>query len=98
VNPTVLVSGGSGFIGAALVNQLVRSAAKVRVLDNNLRGSARRLVGIEDEIGFVTADIRARGAVDRAVQGIDEVYHLAFVNGSEQHISPMSRPQHIGKP
>jgi nucleoside-diphosphate-sugar epimerase len=83
VSPRVLVTGGSGFIGAALVNQLVGGGAKVRVLDNNLRGSARRLAGIEDEIEFVNADIRDPGAVDRAVQGVDEVYHLAFVNGTE---------------
>jgi nucleoside-diphosphate-sugar epimerase len=83
LNPRILVTGGSGFIGAALVNQLVREGAKVSVLDNNSRGALRRLARIEDEIEFVTGDVRDPSDVDRAVEGVDEVYHLAFVNGTE---------------
>ena len=79
----ILVTGGSGFIGPALAKALVHAGHKVRVLDDNSRGSPRRLGEIEKEIEFVAGDIRDAGAVERAAAGQDEVHHLAFVNGTE---------------
>jgi nucleoside-diphosphate-sugar epimerase len=79
----VLVTGGSGFIGAALVKALVHSGATVRVLDDNSRGSPRRLKEVENDIEFIAGDIRDAGAVEAAALGMDEVHHLAFVNGTE---------------
>ncbi len=79
----VLVTGGSGFIGSALVKALLRGGNRVRVLDDNSRGSPRRLADVAADIEFVAADIRDTDAVERAAQGIDEVHHLAFVNGTE---------------
>jgi nucleoside-diphosphate-sugar epimerase len=82
-NAKVLVTGGSGFIGSALVKALVKSGAKVRVLDDNSRGRPRRLADVEKDIEFIGGDIRNPDAVERAAQGMDEVHHLAFVNGTE---------------
>ena len=79
----ILVTGGSGFIGSALTKALVRAGYKVRVLDDNSRGSPRRLKAVEKEIEFVAGDIRDADAVAKAAQGVDEVHHLAFVNGTE---------------
>jgi nucleoside-diphosphate-sugar epimerase len=81
--PKVLVTGGSGFIGSALVKALVKSGAKVRVLDDNSRGRPRRLADVEKDIEFIGGDVRNPDAVERAAQGMDEVHHLAFVNGTE---------------
>ncbi len=81
--PKVLVTGGSGFIGSALVRALVRSGASVRVLDDNSRGRPRRLADVEKDIEFIGGDIRDAEAVDSATRGMDEVHHLAFVNGTE---------------
>lgn len=78
-----LVTGGSGFIGSALVKRLVADGHSVRVLDNNSRGSAARLAGISNDIDFVEADIRDPEVVSKAVQGMDGVFHLAYVNGTE---------------
>jgi nucleoside-diphosphate-sugar epimerase len=78
----VLVTGGSGFIGSALVEALVRRGEHVRVLDDNSRGAPRRLRKVERDIEFVRGDIRDCAAVDAAVRGMDEVQHLAFVNGT----------------
>jgi nucleoside-diphosphate-sugar epimerase len=78
----ILVTGGSGFIGSALVKALVGSGETVRVLDDNSRGALRRLREVERDIEFVSGDIRDAAAVDAAVRGIDEVHHLAFVNGT----------------
>jgi len=78
----ILVTGGSGFIGSALVKALVGRGETVRVLDDNSRGGLRRLAEVERDIEFVGGDIRNADAVDAATRGIDEVHHLAFVNGT----------------
>jgi len=78
-----LVTGGSGFLGAAIVNRLVRDGHRVRVLDNNLRGHPRRLLPVVDDVEMMEGDVRQPDAVDAAVAGVDEVLHLAFLNGTE---------------
>jgi nucleoside-diphosphate-sugar epimerase len=83
VSAKVLVTGGSGFIGSGLVKALVKAGARVRVLDDNSRGAPRRLADVEKDIEFIGGDIRDAAAVDAAAKGMDEVHHLAFVNGTE---------------
>jgi nucleoside-diphosphate-sugar epimerase len=84
VNPSkILVTGGSGFIGSGLVKALVKAGHRVRVLDDNSRGAPRRLAEVEKEIEFIAGDIRDADAVSRASASMDEVHHLAFVNGTE---------------
>jgi nucleoside-diphosphate-sugar epimerase len=78
----ILVTGGSGFIGSALVKALVRDGETVRVLDDNSRGSPHRLRDVKHDIEFVQGDVRDPAAVDCAMRGIEEVHHLAFVNGT----------------
>jgi nucleoside-diphosphate-sugar epimerase len=79
----ILVTGGSGFVGSALVKALVESGAKVRVLDDNSRGAPRRLASVERDIEFIAGDVRDPATVDAAVRDVTEVHHLAFVNGTE---------------
>jgi dihydroflavonol-4-reductase len=71
---TTLVTGGAGFIGGHLVRLLVGRGERVRVLDRP--GSAVRHLPL-DRIDLVTADVRDRPAVRRAVGGCAVVYHLA---------------------
>ena len=78
-----LVTGGTGFIGSALVKRLAKEGNKVRVLDNNLRGSPGRLKDVIDRIEMIDADIRDSAAVQDACEGIDCVCHLAYLNGTE---------------
>ena len=80
---SILVTGGSGFIGSALVRALLKDGHSVRVLDDNSRGAPRRLKEIAKDIEFIAGDIRDPALVARAVRGMDEVNHLAFVNGTE---------------
>lgn len=79
----ILVTGGSGFIGSGLVKALLRAGNRVRVLDDKSRGSTRRLTEVAAEIDFVAGDVRDAEAVAAAAAGMDEVHHLAFVNGTE---------------
>jgi nucleoside-diphosphate-sugar epimerase len=78
-----LVTGGTGFIGNALVKRLVKEGHAVRVLDNDIRGTAERLKEVADKIEIMKADIRNAKEVQKACKGMDSVIHLAYINGTE---------------
>lgn len=79
----VLVTGGTGFIGAALVKRLVHDGHRVRVLDDNSRGAPRRLEGFLQDVELCIGDVRDPAVVEAALQGVDAVHHLAYVNGTQ---------------
>jgi dihydroflavonol-4-reductase len=70
----ILVTGGAGFIGSHLVRRLVGRGESVRVLDLPSAPVAHLPL---DRIDLVRGDVRDRKAVDDAVHGCREVYHLA---------------------
>ncbi|MCA9394929.1 MAG: SDR family NAD(P)-dependent oxidoreductase [Candidatus Omnitrophica bacterium] len=79
----ILVTGGSGFIGSALVRRLVARGYSTTVFDNNFRGTAERLADVADRIDIIEGDIRSREEVVKATTGMDTVFHLAFINGTK---------------
>ncbi len=79
----ILVTGGTGFIGSALVKGLLEAGAVVRSLDNDSRGAIAKLGTAQHEIQRVTGDVRDPHVVREAVRGMDSVCHLAYVNGTE---------------
>ncbi len=70
----ILVTGGAGFIGSHLVRLLVEAGEMVRVLE--LPGAQATHLPL-DRIELIRGDIRDRAAVEKAVHGCREVYHLA---------------------
>src|SRR3954464_11913337 len=78
-----LVTGGAGFLGAALVRRLVSLGHAVRVLDDGSRGTPRRRADTADRLDYVQGDIRDAGTITAATRGVDAVLHLAAVNGTE---------------
>ena len=78
-----LVTGGTGFLGSALVRRLIERGNAVRVLDNDFRGSRNRLQHLHGQFEFVAADIRDAEAVSQAARDVDVICHLAFINGTE---------------
>jgi len=70
----VLITGGAGFIGAALANRLVELGHHVRVIDDLSAGDPGRL---DPRISFTRGDVRDVPKLWTLLQGVDCVYHLA---------------------
>jgi UDP-glucose 4-epimerase len=86
-----LVTGGAGFIGANLVEALVRSGEKVRVFDNLSTGSRENLASVQGRIEVVEGDLRDFSAVRRAMEGIVYVSHQAALRSVERSVDdPLS--------
>ena len=73
--PRILVTGGAGFIGAAVVRALRDRSDEVVVLDSGVTAGFSSLEGSDAEI--VRADIGDRTSVRRAMEGCHAVVHLA---------------------
>lgn len=72
-----LVTGGAGFIGSNIVDELVRRGHDVVVLDNLSAGKEENLVGVRKKIEFRAESITDLAAVQSASKGADYVIHLA---------------------
>ena len=72
-----LVTGGAGFIGSNLADELVRQGAKVRVIDNLVTGYRENLEEIAGDFDFVEADLNDDKALTGAIEGVDVVFHQA---------------------
>ena len=74
----ILVTGGSGFIGSHLVENLVKKKEhNVIVIDNLSSGRLENLNGVLDKVKFVKADISKIGSYKKYFRGVDIVFHLA---------------------
>jgi dTDP-L-rhamnose 4-epimerase len=84
----ILITGGAGFIGSHLADELLARGDRVRALDNlaeQVHGAgASRPVYLDPEVELIVGDVRDRDAVRRALTGIDAVYHLAAAVGVGQ--------------
>lgn len=74
----VLISGGAGFIGSHLTEQLLAAGHSVRILDNLSTGKRENLP-THPQLDFVLGDIRDQGLVMEVVAGVDAIAHLAAV-------------------
>jgi UDP-glucose 4-epimerase len=74
---TYLVTGGAGFIGSHIATALVERGDRVRVLDNLCTGKRENLSHLASKIEFIEGDLVNMRDVDRAVQGVDVVFHEA---------------------
>jgi UDP-glucose 4-epimerase len=72
----VLVTGGAGFIGSHSVEALLAHGADVSVFDNFSSGKRTNLP-VDARLTVSTGDIRDAAAVERAMQGMTHVLHLA---------------------
>jgi nucleoside-diphosphate-sugar epimerase len=78
----VLITGGAGYIGSTLAPQLLAAGHRVRVLDALLHGGRALLpVWAHPGFEFLRGDVRDRPAVERALDGVEAVVHLAAIVG-----------------
>ena len=71
---TILVTGATGFLGSALVTELLKQQQSVRIL---ARDEARARAQFGDAVDIVAGEITDTAQVQRAVEGASIVYHLA---------------------
>jgi dTDP-L-rhamnose 4-epimerase len=90
----VLVTGGAGFIGSHLVDALVANGHKVRVLDAlvpQVHGIDAAPLHLDPSVEFIQADVCEREIVDKALDGIDVVFHEAAEVGVGQSMYEIQR-------
>ena len=85
----VIVTGGAGFIGSHLVNELVKQGIKVTVLDNLSTGKKQN---INPKAEFIECDIfkNTYGDLDFLLNGADTVFHLAAKTAVQESIEKPS--------
>ncbi len=72
-----LVTGGAGFIGSHIVEELLRGGASVRVMDNFSTGKRDNLEMFQGDLEILEGDLRDVEAIKVATQAVDLVFHLA---------------------
>ena len=76
-----LITGGAGFIGSHLAENLIHKGDKVTILDNLSTGLAKNLYSIENFVSFVQGDIQDNELVNNLVSESDLVIHFAAALG-----------------
>ena len=72
-----LVTGGAGFIGSHIVEELLGNGVSVRVLDNFSSGKRANLEAFKGDLEILEGDLRDAQAIKTATQDVDLVFHLA---------------------
>ena len=94
----VLVTGGAGLIGSHIVDEVVAAGWDVRVFDNLERNTHRhgKPAWLEPDIEFVNGDVRHRSDWERALDGIDLVFHEAAYGGYMPEIAKFLHVNSVG--
>ena len=77
ITTRVLVTGGAGFIGSNLADELIRQGAKVRIIDNFVTGNRENLEEITGDFDFIEGDLNDDSALRPAISDVDVVFHEA---------------------
>jgi dTDP-L-rhamnose 4-epimerase len=91
----ILITGGAGFVGSHLADELLAHGYRVRALDDlseQVHGpTAARPAYLDPDVELIVGDVRDPAAVRRALQGVDAVVHLAARVGVGQSMYEIAR-------
>jgi nucleoside-diphosphate-sugar epimerase len=73
----VLVTGGAGFIGSNLAEELIKQGAKVSILDNFVTGFRENLEEIKGDFEFIEGDLNDDEKLREAIENVEIVFHQA---------------------
>jgi len=90
-----LVTGGGGFIGSNMVRFLLDKGEQVRVLDNFETGKRENLEEVASDIELIEGDIRSKDTVDRAVDAVEFVYHLAALGSVPRSVEDPAKSHDV---
>lgn len=90
-----VVTGGAGFIGSNMVDELVRRGHTVTVLDDLSAGKESNLAHIRGKIDFLVGSITDLAAVQSAVKGADYVIHLAARTSVPRSVKDPLESNHV---
>ena len=80
---TVLITGGTGFIGSNIARMLVQKNFKVKIYDNFSRHKLKNIKMLPKQIKIIKGDIRNRKKLFKSLKGVNIVIHLAYINGTK---------------
>jgi UDP-glucose 4-epimerase len=90
-----LVTGGAGFIGSHLVEELVQRGRRVRVLDNFSTGSLANLAAVAGAIEIVEGDIVDPETVRASMRGVQRVFHQAALRSVPRSVDDPSSSNRV---
>jgi len=91
----ILITGGAGFIGSHLTDELLAQGYQIRILDSlseQVHGpKQQRPEYLDSDVELVVGDVRDRDAVRRSLKGVDAVYHFAAMVGVGQSMYEVAK-------
>ena len=82
-----LITGGAGFIGSHIADELIKHGERVRVLDNFCTGTKNNLKNIINKIELIKGDIRNERDVNLALKNVDIVLHQAALRSVPRSVA-----------
>jgi dTDP-L-rhamnose 4-epimerase len=98
VAQSVLITGGAGFIGSHLADELLARGDRVRALDSldaQVHDGGERPAYLSADVELVRGDVRDPDAVRRALDGVDVVFHFAARVGVGQSMYELADYQSV---
>ncbi len=95
ITPKFLVTGGAGFIGSNLAEELIQRGGRVTIIDNFTTGFRENLDEISGEFDFIEGDINNDADVLKAIDGAEVVFHQAALPSVPRSVEDPVETHHV---